>query len=232
MLLFLPPMKSLTEQSQRAFTLIEILAVVAILAVLAAFLAPVFNSIQGNALAAKNLTNLRNIQAANIGYASDHDGEYVPTSIWDSEGKGTHWHDNKTFRSNYLGIAESGPWPEKMISPLSTIRDSNGRRVVYRSYGMNITGLTSIPFGTPDARRQMRSSQIKNPSKTMVFADALDWQIQMSGADRYAGREDYVQNGIAYRYNGRAGVVFFDGHTEMLTREQVVNNAELWNLRE
>lgn len=222
--------------TSRGFTLIELLAVIAIIGIIAAILIPVLTSVRTQSQIAKNLSNLRNIQIANITYSNEHDGQYVPVASWDNEGGKTFWHDHEDFRKKYLGISASGSWPDGMISPLATSRNSAGDRMIHRSYGYNFTTVRGDDFGTPGLTRGGTIMLVANPSKTLAFADALDWQIQMSGADRYSGNEELMDtnknNAIAYRYDGYAGVVFFDGHTEMLSREEVIDNKALWEIKE
>ncbi|PTX96095.1 hypothetical protein DB345_09860 [Spartobacteria bacterium LR76] len=218
-----------TRHRDSAFSLLEILSSAAIVAVLAALLLPVFQSARFSAQKAKNLANLRVIQAANIAYSAEHDGRFVASSIWDSEGKGVNWHENPEFRANYLNISKTGPWPDGMLSPLATIRNDKGYRRTDRSYGYNYESLGGVA-GTPNTIRQAVAQRMRSPSKTLAFADALDWQIKMMAADLYAGKEEFIGSAIAYRYEGRAGVVFFDGHAEMLSRSEVVNNADLWTI--
>ncbi len=212
-----------------AFSLIEILACAAIVAVLAAVLFPTLQSARLSAQTAKNISNLRAIQSANIAYASDHDGRFVPSSSWDSEGKGVNWHENSEFRVNYLNISKTGPWPDGRLSPLATLRNDDGKRRTDRSYGYNYESLGGT-YGTPNTVRQAVAQRMGALSKTLAFADALDWQIKMMAANLYAGKEEFLGSAIAYRYKGRAGVVFFDGHAEMLQRSDVVNNTELWTI--
>src|SRR5437762_9818153 len=89
------PSPMLPSQS-RAFSMIEILTSVAIMVLLAALLVPALSSVRFNALTAKDLANLRYIQAANIAYSGEHNGNYVPVVGWDGSGNnnGT-WHDNQ-----------------------------------------------------------------------------------------------------------------------------------------
>lgn len=214
------------------FTLVELLVVISILAILATILIPVIQSINRNAAISKNLSNLRHFQTANQLYANEHGGNYVPVGSFDENGSyGNFWHRNAVFAEQYLGVKDVHEWPDELLSPWATLRDNRGRLRVERSYGYNYTGLGG--FGTPSTTRQARQSQLVNPSNTLAFADALDWQIQIAGADRYRGEEadnTSLNSAIAYRYDDRAGVVFFDGHTALLSRDEVVNNVELWNI--
>lgn len=219
----------ISPRIQTAFTLSEMLFTVTILTILAALLLPALQSARMSGLIAKNLANLRTLQAANIAYASDHDGRFVPSSSWNNEGVAVHWHENPDFRQFYLGIPKSGSWPDKMISPLATLRSATGQRMIVRSYGYNYEALGGIS-GTPNTVRQAVGPRMASPAEILAFADALDYQIKMSGADLYAGKEEYLGSAVAYRYNGKAGAAFFDGHVEMLPRSQVVKNATLWSI--
>lgn len=58
-----------------AFTLVELLVVVAVIAVLAGLLLPGVLRARANALRTKDLSNLRQVGAALLTYAGDHDGQ-------------------------------------------------------------------------------------------------------------------------------------------------------------
>lgn len=223
------------DREPGGFTLVELLTVVAILAVLAAILIPVTNAILANSGMSRNLSNLRSLQGANMLYAMDNNGKYVPVGTFDETGAyRNHWHRNPEFAPVYLGVADIYAWPEELISPRATLRDADGHLMIERSYGYNYTGLGG--YGVPDTSRNATLNQVFQPTKTLAFADALDWQIQINGANKYSGVEEVSNlnnnSAIAYRYNGKAGVVFFDGHTKMLSRDEVVGNRELWTIRE
>lgn len=61
----------------RAFTLIEMLIVVVIIIALAAIVFPMARNIRQAAGTAKTVSNLRQIQAANMSFASDNNGFFL-----------------------------------------------------------------------------------------------------------------------------------------------------------
>lgn len=217
---------------RHAFTLLELLIVTAIVAILVALLFPVYGRIRLTADLDASSQNVRNLQLGNQQYANDHNGAYVPLTNWDETGAtGASWYSDPEFRQ-YFGLSgKSTVWPLSMISPRSQAVNSQGQRCMQRSYGYNDTTLrTHVSWGTPNQRIQPRVTKVANPSRTIAFADAVDWQITIDGADLYPNPETYVASAIAYRYGGRAAVVFFDGHGGTVTRQEAVGNSLLWNI--
>ncbi len=219
----------------RGFSLVELLMVIAIIAILAAILIPVTSSIRKQGYVTHNLANLRALQAANILYAQENDGSFVPVGAFNENGSyGSFWYQRDDFVVEYLEIPDPSDWPENRLSPLATQRNPAGELYISRSYGYNFTELGA--YGVANTSRVATINTVADPAQTLAFADALDWQIQMSGANRYVSEEADVNvnqnNAIAYRYDGAAGVVYFDGHTAMLKRADVVDNEKLWLIRE
>ncbi|WP_309380315.1 type II secretion system protein [Cerasicoccus frondis] len=214
------------------FSLIELITAVAIIAVLASLLIPVVGSVRKRAKISTNLSNLRMIQLANILYANDHNGSYIPVGSFDEDGKyGSFWFTNENFIENYVGL-ELENAQSMLVSPLATYPTGAPVESVGHSYGYNFTGLGA--YGVANSTREATVYQVVQPSQKLAFADAVDWQIQLSGAARYVGSNDTLNersnNAIAYRYDDHAGVVYFDGHTAMLSREDVIDNLDLWAL--
>ncbi|QYY35251.1 prepilin-type N-terminal cleavage/methylation domain-containing protein [Ruficoccus sp. ZRK36] len=232
--MFYPPRRQ-TRIHPRGFSLVELLITIAVIAVLAAMLFPVSKEVMKHAAISKDLSNLRHLQAANILYSNEHEGKYVPVGSFNEDGAyGTFWHRNPDFAPVYLGVSDLDRWPDELLSPWANIYESDGTRSIERSYGYNYTGLGS--YGVPGTSRNAKTLTVTNPAKTLAFADALDWQIQIYGASRYVG-EETVENinansAIAYRYDGYAGVVYFDGRAEMLSREEVIDNRTLWTIQQ
>ena len=67
-------------RSRKGFTLIELLVVIAIIAILAAILFPVFARAREKARTASCLSNVKQIQLAQIMYMEDYDGLFEGTS--------------------------------------------------------------------------------------------------------------------------------------------------------
>src|SRR6185503_3415365 len=78
---------------RRAFTLIELLVVIAIIAILAAILFPVFAAAREKARQATCASNTRNLGAALLVYAGDHDEQLV-LAAYSTDGFGfVTWHN-------------------------------------------------------------------------------------------------------------------------------------------
>lgn len=211
---------------QGGFSLLELLAALGIVTVLCALLFPALGRMSENVKGTRCLSNLRQIQAANLSFAADNDGWSVPVFVNSStQGGGrTWWSGNKTF-FQYLDIGQNeAGLPQSLRCPLAT-------GIGYMGYGMNSTGLSGST-SVPGDSRKVRLAQINQPTKKIAFADGLDYQLQRSAADSYQGKEQSTTQAIAYRHSKKTSVniVFWDGHTESRLREDVVGNRDLWDL--
>lgn len=215
---------SCPSSGRRAFSLIELLAVICVIGILASLVFVSIQTIREHSLLAKSISNIRQLQAANSLYALDHDGRYVPIrTILD--GKTKRWLDNQDYR-DHLGIAEGEDWPQTLISPKAGVLDGNGNPRYDRSYGMNKTGLAD--FYNADNEWQIAMSSIENPQRTIALTDALDWIVGDYGLDRYPNEESYVNSAVAYRYEGKAAVVFYDGHAGAYTQSELLEHKRDW----
>jgi prepilin-type N-terminal cleavage/methylation domain-containing protein/prepilin-type processing-associated H-X9-DG protein len=80
----------------KAFTLIELLVVISIIALLTAILMPALGAARSGSRALACKSNLRQLVIANIGYATESDGFYVPAAsdMWDNAGL-HRWHGQR-----------------------------------------------------------------------------------------------------------------------------------------
>ncbi|HDP35574.1 MAG TPA: type II secretion system protein, partial [Candidatus Hydrogenedentes bacterium] len=62
------------------FTLIELLVVIAIISILASLLLPALSRARAQARSSQCVNNLRQLYLANIMYAAEHNGHYVPAA--------------------------------------------------------------------------------------------------------------------------------------------------------
>jgi len=211
-----------------AFSLVELLAGLAVLAILALLLFPVLRSVRDHSAMTKSLGIVRQFQEANSLYALDNDGKYITVRTVDENGRVKRWLDFYAYRQ-YLGIPYGGEWPLELISPNAGVLDENGKPRHTRSYGMNTLGFDD--WFNPGANYQATMTSLEDPVSTIAFADALDWIIADHGIKRYPGKEEYTKHAIAFRYNGKATVVFYDGHTGAYTMEEMLEHKnDWWNL--
>lgn len=213
------------------FSIIELLTVISVIAVLAAILVTTVQKVRSRSELTKSVSNLRSLQLANQLYSNEHNGWFVPVAQWPIEGNPTFWHNDPEFRS-YFSLEPGRMWPEGLVSPRAEmVHQTDGDLRIDRAYGYNCTDVPGR-WGVPGQAMQVHVSQVIDLSKKLAFADALDWVIHRDRADSYEGVEVYTQNATAYRYDGKAAVVFFDGRATALSRDEVVDNDELWDVAE
>lgn len=208
------------------FTLLELLTAIAIISVLGTI---VFSfSVQAfeSSRQSKCLSGLRQLQMANLLYAIENNGNFVPVFVNNATGSSRNrWHNNRTF-TTLLGCPTTVP-----ASIPANIRCPNSKVQGSTAWGYNFTGLSG---GINDGghTRGFKQNDILRPNETIAFIDALDWQVQRGGADRYVEDGAPVTHATAYRHgnNNFANAVFWDGHTQSLSREELVGNRRLWDV--
>ena len=109
------------------FTLIELLVVVAIVGVLVAISLPALRDARRSAHAVVGLSNLRQLQIANHGYANDHDDRFVAAAEGMSPGAPAsigenlrRWHGTRTNQSEPFR-PEGSPIGEYLDSDASSV---------------------------------------------------------------------------------------------------------------
>lgn len=203
-------------------TMIELLAVMAVLGVLIALIFPEFKKITEKSNAAKCVGNLRNFGVAHQVFMAES-GYVLPYKHW------TRREEPETGsiggRTWYSIIAEEGVGESKAAHTCLAAKrryetTSAGKLYGWANYGWN----ASIEYFTD---KLLRPANVQKPSKLFLAADATDeaedassWLIQISTTpqDRLnQGRK----NQFAYRHNGRANVLFMDGHVAALPPEEI-----------
>jgi len=201
----------------RAFTLIELLLVISIIAILAA--------------------NLRQMQLANIGYANEWNGIYVP-SVWVSSSGSPYnnWFRNTTYIENLEsvagsdgnndGVADGGDqFPARLRGKLAKPPAGDWGPVRF-SYGYNgIVNEAIAKWTTPNYIASPVPTRISS-SQVFAFIDGVDFNVGKSYVDMWTGIEGVNSAGtVARRHRKQANAVFFDGHTEGLDRARLLTDA-------
>lgn len=234
-------MSSQIRCRDRGFTLIELLVVIAIIAILAAILFPVFQKVRENARRASCQSNMKQLGLAFIQYNNDFD-ELFPPSI-DVVANPTQSWPNMIYpfmKSHAV-----------FICPDDSNTDSIGAGVdfpVSYAYNMEIG-----PYSNNFPYAPISLAKYAAPSNTVLAAEAGAQPVNNTAsstwttrpnvtpillASWYAGTSlfvgagfDYKTNGSQFtapnpRHNGRANILWADGHVKTVLPESVfVNNT-------
>ena len=216
--------KNAHHLSNRGFTLVELLVVIVIIITLASLGFQGYRAARMRANQTVSTANLRQLVAANLLYAADHQ-TYCPTDL---DGHNlVRWHGTRTrigekfdptkgLLSEYLGESRSvGICPEfkEDLSGASSWEDGSG------GYGYNSTYIGALP---DDLTHPNRPVNVNNPARTLMFATTAI--AKAGGLQEYASadppREVYpswrlgsaLQPSVHFRFNGRALIAWCDGH--------------------
>ncbi|CAM3061908.1 prepilin-type N-terminal cleavage/methylation domain-containing protein [Rariglobus hedericola] len=226
------------KNSRQGFTLIELLMVVVIIGILAVIIIPLTSRLRGSAQSITGLSNLRQLAQANLGYASDHGGQFVPaTSVnnrkrWHGERESSSkpFDPSKGYLAPYLG--ESGRvknCPRFDLLQKSTTSFELGTG----GYGYN----SAYIGGTPqDWTKPTYVNRLPRPARTVMFASTAF--AVATGPQEYAFTEPYeslapsgqpngaLQPSTHFRHDGKAHIAWCDGH---VTAELPNSTAETAN---
>ncbi len=178
-------------EKRTAFTLIELLVVIAIIGILAAILLPALSRARAQARSTQCVNNLRQLYLANVMYAGENKGCYVPAAadIFDFQnGNHCRWHGRRESSDGnsdfdfhqgplfeYLADGRVKECPEFM-----EVRKRGGTANTFESgtggYGYNMAYVGSTLSTTEDPDQACRNGaadvHIADPAGTVMFADA------------------------------------------------------------
>jgi prepilin-type N-terminal cleavage/methylation domain-containing protein/prepilin-type processing-associated H-X9-DG protein len=230
------PIRRRVRRVARGFTLIELLVVIAIIAILAAILFPVFAKARERGQQTACMSNLRQLGLANRMYSGDHDGYFVPAAPGYSDGA------NGDDNHRWFGVRVNGRFEPKAgplvpytsdggaLRQCPSFRPANGFDAGTGGYVYNdlAVGSRVLRMGfVPGAYNGSVSvSQIKRPAETAMFADGaidtgngvVETAFLVPPPEIARAALGYVMDPtVHFRHNGRADVVFVDGHVTALT---------------
>jgi prepilin-type N-terminal cleavage/methylation domain-containing protein/prepilin-type processing-associated H-X9-DG protein len=206
------------------FTLVEMLVVMAIIALLGACLYQGFSYALISARASVSMSNLEQLAEANMTYASDHDGYYVPAQ---DQFNLVRWHGTRTsvgapfdptkgYLSPYLG--QTG---EVKICPLflNALEGANSFENGSGGYGYNEIYIGGTPSNNYAG---INSIKVHHPERTVMFtttafarSDGLQ-EYPFCEAPQWVDPNNNLagalQPSVHFRANGKALVAWCDGH--------------------
>ena len=227
------------------FTLIELLVVVAIIALLISILLPSLSRAREQARTVKCAANLKQFGLGMHMYADGSGGEFP--EIHDG-GKYGAWFRNPTFRSvmgqgNDAGALNASDWDEGLFCPTFPDRFLDpGYAYSFkdhgRVYGVNTSHAYEGPLFAADTDSAVNRTSVMAPSSTIHMGDANTSRITKYAANptyweatgELAGYEGGVSNKTTYRHNGSANNLFFDGHAETMSQDEVF--PDHWRARD
>lgn len=171
--------------SKKAFTLVELLVVIAIIGLLMSILMPALTAAKAQGRQVVCRSNIRQLLLANIGYARENDGGYVPAALDIFSANKHRWHGVRDDINSPFDGAE-GPLAAYLAD--GCVKRCP-QKVAFRhgdpwdwdfedgcgGYGYNMTYIGSrIWFGgytSQSCEVTTKDVEVRHPGQTLMFAD-------------------------------------------------------------
>lgn len=204
-----------------AFTLIELLTVIAIIAILAAILIPAVGKIRHSANSTKSTANLRQIGNAIALFTNENNGAFpLLNRNLDNPNSTDPFYWSQALEEDVLewDRSKSGKHPmfeDPTAQKGHNISDFGGSTYVF---------LDANPNNPARSERALNINSLEQPAKTLTVCTAYakntgnaSWYVQGG----FAKGSEPVNIPEARLNTDDVGVVFADGHVELLTQEKV-----------
>jgi prepilin-type N-terminal cleavage/methylation domain-containing protein len=207
-------MKNNRIAGRHGFTLVELLVVIAMIAVLVTVTVTMTFRFRKSADRTSALNALRQIQIANISYAAENSGRFVPPAAAELDAGGMEtgetysWFINPDFISHLKGeeATFSGGAEPDVSLPVSLMDIA-----VTRSKSSSSTGLDDcFGYTAPSDGPAYRQAQLSHPGDSAAFITSDQPFVDHATKDK-----------IAYRHQDRALVVYYDGRAGILTEGDI-----------
>jgi len=238
--------------SRKGFTLIELLVVIAIIAILAAILFPVFAQARESARRASCVSNLKQIGAAAIMYASDNDGlvlrvassvSSIDTNVLGEPVPVRGYAEAYYWQSLWLPYTKNAqiffcPSGDRNFRAAPRYVNTSGGlplREIWGQYGINYEGLCKkrAPWN------RIGLDSVAEPADTFMVVDSWSVSLAVDGADsplRFFGSGPVGGGndvGLGFnlpagdarrgdRHQGMLNVAYCDGHVKAVKGETLL----------
>lgn len=226
------------QVTSKGFTLVELLVVITIIAVLALLSTVGVSRMRSAARGATCSSNLRQISAAILSYASDNNGLLPPLEIRDENNKQSGVWTSSLSNDGYLPQVINkqgklsrgdGVWA---CPDCTDPRGTGQPEIAFNGYGVventlfqksNLVSFVNAREGRGDTYGSLRLSQIPYPERTWLVGDAASLASNLK-TGWYAIRaipSNWGANTPAARHSKKVNVCMVDGHMESLTVNQL-----------
>ena len=212
---------SSTPRRTVAFTLIELLTVIAIVAVLAAILIPVVGTVRHSANSTQSVSNLRQIGSALALFTNEHNGSFpLLNRNLNNPNSAAQFFWSQALEEDVLEWDRSQSGKHPMFEDPTATRGHNISDFGASTYVF----LDANPNNPARSDRGLNINALAQPAKTLI--------VCTSYAKNTGNASWYVQGGFANGSepnnvpearlnNEEIGVVFADGHVEVLSKDKV-----------
>jgi prepilin-type processing-associated H-X9-DG protein/prepilin-type N-terminal cleavage/methylation domain-containing protein len=228
------------------FTLMELLVVIAIIGILAALLLPALSSAMKRARQIHCVNNVRQLGTGLHEFVSDnHIYPLEEYDLYDNNGNATNWVTWVTTLGRQLGTQGPYFW-HRGIWLCPSVHFNGKWAALFESYGYNSFGIEYRKdslglgghkgmFGAPVGKvpvyaPPVSESEIVNPSEMMAIGDGFSGHdSEIFSGQGFLWRNDDVMGFLDAtanaRHQGKANVVFCDGHVESPTLQYLFTDT-------
>ncbi len=220
--------------TRHGFTLIELLVVITIISILAAMLLPALKNARDSAKKVACISNLKQIGLALITYANDWNGLAPPVNT----------NPAQTTRTWIALLHNNAYLPTPVVGKPTIFVCPSQEDKVYanysRAYGMQLdpdAGSTGLKYSWILTEPVKNSNGTLGANSLVEFIFVADSVLELPGDTGHRKQAYYIFNNpiandhrIHLRHNGKANVLFGDGHVGSVDRSEFENKYNWTNL--
>ena len=213
-----------------AFTLVELLVVIAIISLLASLLLPTISTARAKAKQTQCASNMRQIYAALLLYAGDHEGRmwnaYTPAN---TSGSREPWYSQEVI-GQYIDGTPTNGYGGLLLCPAD--RESNDtwgleqdNDFVRGSYAFNAEAISWEDEKNEERNRPIyvRISQIARPAQCVLAGEGLEFSYPPQWPEDGSWEISYMQPW----HSGGCHCLFVDGHITWFSVPQGWEDADV-----